>query len=71
MPLMSHLCSISMNNWIPTNVADFITVTWDFGSNPLKPSRIRQTDLTLNVAANIEDITNFSFEIKIRGTEVV
>ena len=54
----------------PENASDYLSVTWNFGSTPLKPGRSRRTTLTLWVDSTIHDIYRFAFTILITGTEV-
>jgi hypothetical protein len=63
--------SLSTDSWNPPEASDFITLDWDFGSNPLKVGRIRTTQLTLRVDSGITGITVFNFTIIITGTEYI
>lgn len=63
--------SLSTDNWNPSGANDFITLDWDFGSNPLKVGRVRTTQFTLRVSPEITGITDFNFTIIITGTEVL
>lgn len=63
--------SVSTEDWSPSGANNFITLDWDFGSNPLKVGRIRTTQFTLRVSPDITGITDFNFTIIITGTEVL
>ena len=63
--------SMAVTDWEPLEAADFITLGWDFGVNPLKPNRTRTTHFTLRVSPAIENITHFYFNIVVTGTEYV
>ena len=54
-------------NWNPRNGSDWISLTWNYESSWI-PSRDSIPVLfTLSVDANITGITNFSFEIWVKG----
>ena len=63
--------SLSTEDWNPSEASNFITLDWDFGSNPLKVGRIRTTQFTLRVSPEITGITDFNFTIIVTGTEVI
>ena len=63
--------SFDTMNWEPPFAADYISLSWDFGTWPLLPDRIRTTDLTIHVDSAIENVTNFYFTLVVTGTQYV
>ena len=61
--------SFGVQDWDPPLAADFISLEWNFGENPLLPGRVRRTEFTLRVSPDIHDITNFYFTIVVTGTQ--
>ena len=50
-------------NWIPTNAADYLSLTWNYDGTLLEPGGVRAITLTLNVDEQIIGITDFAFDI--------
>lgn len=63
--------SFNTSSWDPVETDTYITLSWDFGSLPLLPGRVRTTKLTLDVSPTIHDIESFYFVITVIGTEYV
>jgi hypothetical protein len=61
--------SMATENWTPTDADDYLTLTWDQQNTVLDASQSVPANLTLTVAADTGDLTNFSFNIIITGTE--
>ncbi len=61
--------SIGTSAWNPTNANELITITWNCEGTRLQPGQSTVATLTLTVSPNITDITNFSVQISITGTE--
>jgi len=61
--------SFTVTNWEPLAAANYITLSWNFGSAPLLPTRMRKTNFTLTVSPSIQGITNFYFTIIVTGTQ--
>jgi len=57
--------SMYMSNWSPSNASDYLSLSWDYGGQSIDVDRVVQVTFTLSVDANIEGITNFSFDITI------
>ena len=62
--------SITVSNWFPANADGPITVTWDQENAVLCPNQYVMATLTLSVSSSISDISSFSNQISITGTEV-
>ena len=53
--------------WIPMNASDWIILTWDYAMVWIPVDSSIPVVFTLSVDANITGITNFSFEIWVKG----
>jgi len=60
--------SLTTNNWTPVEADGCITISWDGEETQLDPGQSTPAELTLIVASDITDITNFSNSITISGT---
>jgi hypothetical protein len=60
--------SMSVSSWTPTSASTYMTLTWNKGGTHLSAQESTTATLTLTVASDIEDITNFSNSITISGT---
>jgi hypothetical protein len=56
-------------NWDPTQASEHITLNWNREGHILDPNSVVQASLTLSTSSDISDVTNFSFDIIIMGTE--
>jgi len=76
-----QMVTFGLGNWTPTEMNNYINVTWTFGAEPLYPSRpIRQVDITLSVG-NVPpelypipekgETVQFSFDITIYREEAI
>jgi hypothetical protein len=61
--------SMATSGWNPTNANGLITITWNQEGKRLAPSQSTLAVLTLTVSPTIADITNFSVQISIAGTQ--
>jgi hypothetical protein len=61
--------SMASENWTPTNADDYLTLTWNQQNTILNPDETTPANLTLTVAADTGDLTSFSLNIIITGTE--
>jgi hypothetical protein len=64
---LSSASTLSMytSNWSPLNASDYMSLSWDYGGQYIEVDEVVQVTFTLSVDANIEGITNFSFDITI------
>ena len=60
--------SLTTNNWTPVEADGCIAISWDGEGTHLTPEQSTSATLTLIVASEITDITNFSNSITISGT---
>jgi hypothetical protein len=65
---VSLALSMNTTSWIPANANTYITVTWDKETIRLNPNQNTTAIITLTVSPSIVDITNFSTQINIIGT---
>jgi hypothetical protein len=63
-PLM---LSLSTSNWIPLSAANYITLTWDYGGQPLNSNQFIKVILMLVTSSAIHGISSFTFDITIIG----
>jgi len=57
--------SMYTSNWSPSNAANYMSLSWDYGGQSIDVDGVAQVAFTLDVAADIEGITSFSFDISI------
>jgi hypothetical protein len=64
---LSSASTLSMytSNWSPLSASDYMSLSWDYGGQSIEVDEVVQVTFTLSVDANIEGITNFSFDITI------
>jgi hypothetical protein len=65
---LSLALSLGTSNWTPANANGNITLTWNQEGTRLTPGQSVAATLTLTVSPSIADITNFSVQINITGT---
>lgn len=61
--------SMTMDNWDPSLASMYITVGWNREAYVLDLGEALEAIITLSVSNDISDITSFSFDITIAGTE--
>jgi len=61
--------TMTTDNWNPASASSNITLTWNRQNHALSSGAVVQAVLTLTVASGISDITDFSFDITITGTQ--
>jgi hypothetical protein len=59
--------TLETDNWTPSEVADYMTLTWDYDGQSLDVDEIIKVTLTLIVSETICGITEFFFDIVIIG----
>jgi len=55
-------------NWYPSNAADYISLSWDYGGQLVNPDELIPVIFTLSISGSVEGITSFSFDIVIMGS---
>lgn len=69
--------NLNATNWIPANISDYMTLSWDYNGTQLNPSEIIQVTLTLSPSFSnsfvryliANDVKNFSLDIHIVASE--
>lgn len=61
--------SMTTGNWSPSAASAHITVGWNRDSYGLGSGNLVEAVITLSVSQEITDVTDFSFDITIVGTE--
>ena len=57
------------SNWKPSEIANYLNLTWDYTGQSIEFKEIIQVVFTLDVSENAEAIETFSFDIDIIGTQ--
>src|SRR5208337_3471920 len=65
---LSLSLSMTTTSWSPTSANGPITITWNQQGTDLQPGASVAAILTLTVSSSISDITSFSVQISISGT---
>ena len=61
--------SMTAENWDPASASSYITLSWNRENYVLTHGSVASAVLTLSVSSGVSEITNFSFDIIITGTE--
>ena len=61
--------TMTTESWTPTDADDYLTLTWNQQNTILDPDETTPATLTLTVAQDTGDLTGFSLNIIITGTE--
>jgi hypothetical protein len=62
--------TMTASNWNPSSASTYITLQWNREKYVLSSGSVVSAVLTLSVSSNIIEITSFSFDITITGTEL-
>jgi hypothetical protein len=60
---------MSTTNWNPPKASQYMTLLWDYSGQRINSSEALQTTLALSVSRNIEEISSFSFDILLTGSD--
>jgi hypothetical protein len=60
--------SLQTSNWNPTEAADYISLSWDYGGQAIGVNQVVAVTLSLSISSNIQGITTFSFDIVVVGS---
>jgi hypothetical protein len=63
------MLNMTINNWDPIESSQYVNLSWNREGYVLNPKSVVPAILTLSVSSNITNVTNFSFDIIIIGTE--
>ena len=61
--------SMTTASWVPSNANTYISLSWNRGGTVLSVGQSINATLTLSASSNAGNITSFSFNIIITGTE--
>ena len=61
--------SMTTDNWNPASASSYMTLSWNRENYLLNSGSVVSAVLTLSVSSSVSEITNFSFDITITGTE--
>jgi len=57
--------SLSTENWDPPEASSYMTLGWDYSGQTLEPGESIGVTLTLSISSDIQDVTEFDFDIVI------
>jgi hypothetical protein len=66
---VSLTLDMTTSNWNPSSANGPITISWDKEGTRLSPGQSVAATITLTVSSGIADITDFSAQMTIRGTQ--
>jgi len=66
---LNVVLGMTTDNWNPASASSYISLSWNRQNYELNPGSVIQAVLTLSVSSSVSEITNFSFDIVITGTE--
>jgi alkyl sulfatase BDS1-like metallo-beta-lactamase superfamily hydrolase len=61
--------SMTMGSWVPSNMNTYLSLSWNRGGTVLSAGQSTTATLTLSASSSAGNITSFSFNIIITGTE--
>jgi len=61
---------MTTSSWSPLSASNYIALVWNREGNQVGEGGVVETVLTLSVSPDIANITSFSFDITITGTEI-
>jgi hypothetical protein len=69
--------NLNATNWMPANISDYMTLSWDYNETLLNPGEIIPVTLTLSTSFSnsfisyliANDVKNFNFDISIVASE--
>jgi len=56
-------------NWNPSKSSKYMDLKWNYSARQIDPDEVLQITLTLSISRHIEGISNFSFDMVIRGSQ--
>ena len=66
---LTVLLGMTTEDWDPASASSYISLSWNRENYELNSGSVIQAVLTLSVSSSVSEITNFSFDIVITGTE--
>lgn len=59
------IVSLSTENWDPPEASSYLTLGWDYSGQTLEPGESIEVTLILSISSDIQDVTEFDFDIVI------
>jgi hypothetical protein len=59
---------LGAENWTPENASDYLTLDWDYAGQIIGPGETVQVTLSLLASPDIEDVTDFGFDVILSGS---
>jgi len=66
---MAVVLGMTTNNWNPASASSYMALSWNRENYVLSSGSVVHAVLTLSVSSGVSEITDFSFDIIITGTE--
>lgn len=63
------ILNMTVGNWNPSTTPTYVTVGWNREGYVVDSGTVAETIVTLSVSQNVTDITSFSFDLTIVGSE--
>jgi hypothetical protein len=60
--------NLTTRNWNPAHASELVTLTWNREGQVLEPQKVAAATFSLSISANIDGITDFSFDTVVTGT---
>ncbi|UCE96567.1 MAG: hypothetical protein JSV51_02930 [Candidatus Bathyarchaeota archaeon] len=61
--------NMTSEEWNPSHASTYITVIWDYEGHVVDPYSVTEVVITLSVSQNVTNITSYSFDITIVGSQ--
>jgi len=61
--------NMTVDNWDPVSASTYMTVSWNRQGHVVDSGFVAETVITLSVSQNVNNITSFSFDLTIIGSE--
>ncbi len=61
--------ALAVDNWQPSQAAEYIVLSWDCEGRVLQPSEVYAATFTLRVNPQVQGISAFSFDIAVSAVE--
>ncbi len=61
--------SMTVDSWDPAGASTYMVLSWNREGSQVNAQSVLQAVLTLSVSSSISDVSSFSFDITITGTE--
>ena len=62
------LLGLGSENWTPTNIQDYTTLSWNDYGTVLTPGEVREVTITLDVDSGCPPMNSFGFDVVIIGS---